>query len=305
MKKKLILLLVTITIIFTLSACNKTSNIADKSKINVVVSFNPLREFAIAIGKDKIVVTTVIPDGTEPHDFEPKARDIMNINNSRIFIYNGLGMETWIDKVMGIINNKDIIIVNASRGCNTIVSTDTTLVTDNNVRHFDPHIWLSPRQAKIESYNIKEALVKADPKNKKFYNKNYDAFRSKLDKIYNEYSKKMNLLKNKNFVTGHAAFAYLCRDFNLKQKSVEDVFAEGEPSAKKLSELVNYCKVNNIKTIFTEDMVSPKISETLAKEVGGKAVKIYTIESKEDNKDYIKSMEYNLDKIYKSLVFFP
>lgn len=297
MKKKLIILAIAITIIFSLSACNKTSKVSDESKISVVVSFNPLREFASAIGKDKIVVTTVIPDGTEPHDFEPKARDIMNINNSKIFVYNGLGMETWIDKVMGIINSKDIIIVDASSGCNTIASTDTA----NNRGQFDPHIWLSPREAKIESYNIKEALVKADPKNKEFYNKNYEAFGVRLDKIYNVYSKKMNSLKNKNFVTGHAAFAYLCRDFNLKQNSVEDVFAEGEPSAKRLSELVNYCKANNIKTIFTENMVSPRISETLAKEIGGKAVKIYTIESKEDNKDYIKSMEDNLNKIYNSL----
>ena len=70
---------------------------------------------------------------------------------------------------------------------------------------------------------------------------------------------------------------------------------------KKMTELVAYCKKNNIKTIFVEDMVSPKVSVTLAKEVGAKAEKIYTIESKEDNKDYLESMKDNLDKIYNSL----
>ena len=93
----------------------------------------------------------------------------------------------------------------------------------------------------------------------------------------------------------------MARDFGLKQNSVEDVFAEGEPSAKKLKELTDYCKAEKINTIFVEDMVSPKVSETLAKEVGAKAVKIYTLESKEDGKTYIQSMQANLEKIYASL----
>ena len=119
--------------------------------------------------------------------------------------------------------------------------------------------------------------------------------------MYKEYDNKFKTVSRKDFVTGHAAFAYLARDFGLKQNSVEDVFAEGEPSAKKLKELTDYCKAEKINTIFVEDMVSPKVSETLAKEVGAKAVKIYTLESKEDGKTYIQSMQSNLEKIYASL----
>ena len=96
----------------------------------------------------------------------------------------------------------------------------------------------------------------------------------------------------------HAAFAYLCRDFNLTQNSVEDVFASGEPSAKKLADLTDYCKNNNIKTIFVEDLVSPKVSETLAKEVGAKTVKINTFL---EGDDYLGTQKDNLEKIYGSL----
>jgi zinc transport system substrate-binding protein len=102
-------------------------------------------------------------------------------------------------------------------------------------------------------------------------------------------------------VTGHAAFGYLARDFNLKQNSVSDALLSGEPSAKKLKELTDYCRQNNVTTIFVEDMVNPKISETLATEVNAKTVKIYTLESSPDNLDYISALRYDLDKIYESL----
>ena len=155
--------------------------------------------------------------------------------------------------------------------------------------------------AKIEAKNIKDALVKADPSNKDYYEKNYSEFASKLDVMINDYKEKFNEAPNKNFVTGHAAFAYFCRDFNLQQNSVENVFAEGEPTPKRMQDLIDYCKQNNVKTIFMEEMASPKVSETLAKEVNAKVEKIYTGESEEDGKDYIQSMKENLDKVYESL----
>ncbi|MFH1512629.1 MAG: zinc ABC transporter substrate-binding protein, partial [Bacillota bacterium] len=96
-------------------------------------------------------------------------------------------------------------------------------------------------------------------------------------------------------------FGYLCRDFGLTQNSVEDVFAEGEPSAQQLAELVDYCRANGVTTIFAEEMASPEISETLANEVGANVKTIYTIESAEDGLSYLERMEANLYEIYLSL----
>ena len=93
----------------------------------------------------------------------------------------------------------------------------------------------------------------------------------------------------------------MCRDFGLEQRSVENLFAEGEPTPKQLEDLVSYCKENNIKTVFSESLASPKVSETLANEVGAEVVPIMTLESKEDDKNYIEAMRYNLDVINKCL----
>ncbi|MBU3154351.1 metal ABC transporter substrate-binding protein [Clostridium estertheticum] len=297
-KMSMFILLICTTLTFT--ACGsknvETTNVKSQSKIKVVVSFNAMREITTAIGKDKVDIVTMIPNGTEPHDFEPKAKDLEGLSTAKIFVYNGFGMESWVDKVLESVDNKNLISVDASKGSAPIGNTEKT---ENG--QYDPHLWISLKGAENQAENVRDALVKADPSNKSYYEKNYNDFALKLDTLYNEYDKKFKTVSNKNFVTGHAAFAYLCRDFGLKQNSVEDVFAEGEPSAKKLKELTDYCKKNKIKTIFVEDMVSTKVSDALAKEVGAKVEKIHTIESKEDNKDYLTCMKENLDMIYNSL----
>lgn len=303
--KKFILSIVVLSMLLTLSSCgtNSTANnsTADTTskKLKVVVSFNAMREFVSAIGKDKVDITTMIPNGTEPHEFDPKIKDFQTLTTAKVFVYSGLGMEKWADKAVESAENKNLIVVEASKGADAIKNSDPDEIKEHG--EYDPHIWISPKGAELESNNIKEALIKADPSNKNFYEKNYADFKNQLDSLYSDYKSKLENIPNKNFVTGHAAFAYLCRDFNLKQNSVEDVFAEGDPSTQKLQDLVKYCKDNNIKTIFVEDMASPKVSNTLAKEVGAKTQKIYTLESKEDGLDYIQSMKTNLDEIYNSL----
>lgn len=268
-------------------------------KVSVVVSFHPLMELAEAIGKDKIDVMTVVPEGTEPHDFEPKARDMVNISRAKVLIYSGLGMEPWVDKVLNNIDTKNLNVVEAAKGIDPIINANASVVEAHG--QYDPHVWLGLKEAELEAKNIKDALSKADALNKEFYEKNYNEFIANADKLYNDYKQKFDNLSNKNFVTGHAAFGYLCRDFGLIQNSVEDVFAEGEPTPKKLKELVDYCKSNRINTVFVEELASPKVSETLAREVGAKTEKIFTIESKEDGKDYLQSMGENLELIYNSL----
>lgn len=294
------------------SKTNETDSSSEEEKVQIIVSFNPLKEFAEAVGKDKVDVKTVIPEGTEPHDFEPKAKDMESISKADIFVYNGLGMEEWVDKTLEAVENKELNIVVASDNIDPIKNEDEhadehadeheeEAGEEHEHGEFDPHTWLSLQNAKIEAENIKNALVKVDETNKDFYEANYKEFAAELDTLYNDYKAKFDSVSNKVFVTGHAAFGYLCRDFGLEQNSVEDVFAEGEPTPQNLEKLIEYSKTHKVKTVFMEELASPKVSETLAKEVGATVEKIYTIESKEDNKNYIESMKDNLEKIYNSL----
>ena len=299
MKKATVIVLI-LSLVFSLVGCGAgTSGKAGSDKIKVSVSFNALKEFTSAVGGDKVEISTIIPDGTEPHDFEPKAQDLVALSEASVFIYNGLGMEAWAQDAISAANNDAMIVVEASKGITPITNTDEEEISEHGQN--DPHIWLSLKCAEAEVANIKDALVKADPENKDYYEDNSSSFIAQLESLYNEYSQKFSSVEKKGFVTGHAAFAYLCKDFGLSQNSVEDVFAEGEPTAKQLTELVEYCKDNGVTTVFAEEMASPEVSETLANEVGAKVETIYTIESAEDGKTYIERMRDNLSAIYASI----
>jgi len=278
---------------FALSSCsNNLSNATSNKKIKVVVSFNAMRELTYAVGKDKVDIKTITPNGQEPHEYEPKVKDLVNLTDAKIFVYNGMDLEKWSSTAISSVNNKDLISVDASSGFKPIKTSKGA---------YDPHVWLSLKGAEYEANNIMNALIKSDPKDKAYFEKNYSSFKTKLDSLYNNYKSKYVSSPKKSFVTGHAAFNYLCKDFDIKQNSVEDVFADGEPSSQKLQELITYCKNNKVNTIFVENLVSPKLTNTLATEVGAKVTKIYTLESKEDNLDYLQSMKKNLENIYMSL----
>lgn len=299
--KKFITMILILCMTATLISCsNKTKNtVENDNKLKVSVTFNALAEFVSAVGKDKVTVSTIIPSGTEPHDFEPKAADIASLSNANVFIYNGLGMESWVSKAITSANNKSLVVVTASEGADLIKNTNQ----DERKEHgsYDPHLWLSLKGAETEVQNIADGLSKADPVNKDYYTSNAKEYINQLENLYNEYKDKFSDIKNKNFVTGHAAFRYFCKDFHLKQNSVEDVFAEGEPSTKQLTNLVDYCKTHAVTTIFAEKMTSPAIAQTLANEVGASVETIYTIEGEEDNLSYLERMKDNCEKIYTSL----
>ncbi len=300
MKKKLFKIIGPLCMVILLSSCVNKKEAGDnkaqaEEKIFVVSSFNAMTEFAMAIGGEKIDITTIVPSGVEAHDFEPKAKDMKNMSKADLFIYNGLEMEHWADDILKSVDNKNLVVVEASKGADLI---ETSKEEAHEHGQFDPHVWLSLKEAKVEANNIKEALVKIDSSNKDYYEENYKRFEKELDDLKDEYQSKIQPLENKTFVTGHAAFAYLCRDFGLQQYSVEDVFAEGEPTPQKIKELVGIGKEVSLKTVFTEENVSPKVSETLAREIGAKTDTINTLES-EGN--YIETMRENLQKIYDSL----
>lgn len=301
MLRRWAMLLLCLIVLVSLTACGGNTPAAktEESKLKVSVTFNAMKEFVAAVGKDKVEIATIIPDGTEPHDFEPKAQDLAALSSAKVFVYSGLGMEAWAEEAIKAANNANLTVVEAAKGADAIKNTEPEEIEEHG--QYDPHIWLSLKGAQLEVKNIKDGLVQADPANKDFYEKNYSEFSAQLENLYNEYKGKFQSVQKKSFVTGHAAFSYLCRDFGLEQNSVEDTFAEGEPSAQQLTELVEYSKENKVTTIFAEEMASPDVSKTLASEVGAKVETIYTIESNEDDLSYLERITDNLTKIYDSL----
>ncbi len=307
MKKLKVLGALTLIVVMLTACSNRESknNEETDNTINIVTSFYGMQALTEEIGGDKVSIESVIPEAMEPHDFDIKAKDMKAIEEADIFIYNGAGMESWIEDVEAAISGKELIVVEASKGVELINADEESEEHEEDEGHNhsgkDPHTWLGLSEAKIQGENIKNALVEKDVKNKEYYEENLKKFNEKIDNIIKEYNPKFKELANKNFVTGHATFGYLCRDFGLTQKSIEGVFAEGEPSPKELQNLMEYCKGNNIKTIFVEELISTQLSDTLAKEVGAQTKQIYTLHSNEDGKTFSDVLKYNVETIYSAM----
>lgn len=298
MKKKISLIFIAVLLITLVSGCNSNkgqSKGKSRDEINVMASFNAVADITKEIGRDKVNVSVMVPKGTEAHDFEPKPKDVASLNESDLFIYNGLDMEHWAEDTLKTINS-DVTIVEASKDVNLLELKNSS--DDHGHGNYDPHIWLSLKEAKVMAKNIMEGLIKVDAANEDYYVENFNDFTKRADELFSEYEKKFQDVKNKNFVTGHEAFAYLCRDFDLTQKSVAGVFNEGEATSVKLKETIDYCKSNNVKTIFMEQGASSKVTDTISKETGAKVEEINTLEIEGT---YIDTMKSNLEKIYNGL----
>jgi len=282
-----------VAIIFAINNQDKSLSQTEIGKISVVTSFYPLYFFAGQIGGDKAEVVNITPAGAEPHDYEPTPQDIIRITNSKLLILSGVGLEAWGPKVAQIIDSNHTLVVNAGEGL------ATQELNENDQTITDPHIWLSPRLAQKMVDKITEGFAEVDPANADYYMQNSDALKMGLDILDREYQTGLSVCANKNIVTSHSAFSYLASDYNFNQISITGLSPDAEPSLKQLGEIAKFAKSNNVEYIFFESLVSPKLSNVVATEVGAKTMVLDPIEGLTPDaiklgKNYIGVMRDNL-----------
>lgn len=262
----------------------------------VYASFYPLSFLADEIGGDNIELRTVVPNGVESHDYEPSIRQLRDIENAQLFIYNGANFESWADKVVGNIIDKDRTI-NASELVDLIM-------VDNNP---DPHIWLSPENMIKIGEAIKDKLILLDKTHKEDYENNFNDLASRLRELDNKFSEELSQKKRESIIVSHEAFTYMAERYGFKQIPVTGISPEQEPSPKTVAELIEIAKRENHKYIFLETLASPKTVQVIAKETGLKILTLnpvegLTEEELRNGKDYISIMEENLENLKKALV---
>ncbi|NLD18326.1 MAG: zinc ABC transporter solute-binding protein [Tissierellia bacterium] len=315
--KKIILLTLVIALILMVGCTNKNfqdSNINDE-KIKVYVSNYPLYDFTINIASDLVEVIN-IRQNSGVHGWEPSAKDLTNLKEGDLFIYGGNEVESWAEDLIEseIITGK---IVDVSDGIGLLVHThehnddhehDEHEDDDHGHDHgdFDPHIWLSLKNAQIITANISKGLMEIDPNNKSSYEDNLKRYNEQLKNLDIEYSDKLSNTVNDSIIVSHEAYGYLGRDYNFKQVGIEGVLAEGEPSVSQIDNIIKISKDLNVKTIFYEDTISPKVANLIAEEVGAKLellspIETLSSEQEANNEDYLSIMRTNLEGIYKAL----
>lgn len=264
-------------------------------KTKVVTSFYPLFYFTKEIGKDKLDLTNITPAGVEPHDYEPTPTDVVKIENSQLLVLNG-SIEAWGERIKNQLTNKNTLVIETGAGL-----FDKELEEDGK-KIRDPHVWLDTIRAKSQVDAITKALEDIDPVNRDFYTANSVELKEKLDSLNTVFKNGLSSCVRSEFVTSHEAFGYLASRYDLNQIAVSGISPDEEPSSAKLAEIVKIVKAKGIKYIFFESLVSPKLSETIAQEVGAKTLVLDPLEGITDNgikkgRDYISIMNDNLNNL--------
>ncbi|MBL0386984.1 zinc ABC transporter substrate-binding protein [Tumebacillus sp. ITR2] len=282
-------------------------------KVRVVTSFYPMYEFAKQIGGDLVDVTVLVPSGMEPHDWEPKPKDVAKVQEADVFVYNGAGFESWVDNVLGTVTSPSLKVVEASNGIQLLENKDENHDGHEDAVAFgqpsqmmDPHVWLDPKLAQQEVRTIANALEKKDPAHAEVYKKNAADYIAQLADLDQAFTDEFTGAPNKEFVTSHTAFGYMAKSYGLTQVPIAGLSPEQEPSAGDMRDIVNLVKAHNVKTIFFETLASPKVAETVAREVGAKTGVLNPLEGlTEDEKaqglDYIGVQKQNLTALKQAL----
>ncbi len=313
---KIIALLVTIPLL--LLGCTKKPDAMrimknkneEERQLKVYTSFYPYYDFAKKIGGDGVDVHIIIPSGIEPHSFEPPSKVIAQLEQADVFIYNGAYMEPWIDKVLNLLEGKNVYLVDASKSVE-LISYNKGYNNKNNAEHhhgqYDPHIWVDPINAIHISEKIKDTFVKADDSNKDIYEENFDDFKKELQELDMAFKEGLKNAAERKIIVSHSAFGYLAKRYNLEQIAVAGISPHAEPSPKRLAELVKIAKDNKIDYIFLEALASVKTAEILAKEANLEVLTLYIVEGlteEQQNKgeDYVSLMYKNVETLKKALV---
>ncbi len=490
--KRIIAILMCAGMLMSALAVTGVAESAAEQKLSVYASFYPMYDFASKIGGDKVTVTNMVPSGMEPHDWEPTATDIVGLENADVFVYNGAGMEHWVEDVLAALSNKDLIAVEASSGIDLLAghkhgdghhhesfteadvqdrtladfagdwqsiypymldgtldeavalaaeggemtfeemaayykrgfetdinrlviegdsitfhtdegettapyaydgfvfldyadlgaqsalyrfkatdavdgapkyllfadhnheagpaehfhlnfSEDGTITTEQTLEKFatyfpasatgaqiaeamaehsspeeeeeeedhhhgeyDPHVWLSPVNAKAEMERIKNALSQADPDNAAYYEANYAVYAAELDALNQEFRDALTPLANKDIVVAHQAFGYLCAEYGLNQVAIEGLSPDSEPDPARVAEIIEFGKEHAVRVIFFEELVSPKVAQTIADAIGAETDVLSPVEGLSDEQiaaggDYFSVMRQNLEALVAAL----
>lgn len=311
-KKPRYALIMIAAVALMLSGCGSSSSSKlSEDKTNVVTSFYPLYYLASEIGGEYANVINLIPTGVEPHDWSPKSRDLDTAAKAQLLLYNGAGLEGWIDDFLeGLPKNSQLMTGAMSEGI-TLLDADSEEHEehddhDHGDLDVDPHTWVSPKSMLVMADNVKQMLIKADAAHEEQFRANYEKVAEQLKTLDEQYTRELGALQKHDIVVSHQAFGYLARDYGLHEQSIMGLSPDAEPRAQDLLKLAKFVKENDVKYIFFEELVSSTLAETLANEADVETLVLNPVEGLTDKQqkngdNYVTIMESNLQNLLKAL----
>jgi len=298
--KKIFIILSLIVSIGFLYSCTDT----ESDGIKVAVSIVPQAAFVEEVGGDLVDVVTVIPIGFSPENYEPSARQIVDVNNAEI--YFSLGVPAESANIIPELNDLNIVHledrvadVYEDRYFGDEEAHDEEeeeAHDDHDHSHFgrDPHIWLSIKRVKVMVEVIEEELSKIDPDNADVYQANANIYIAELDALETEIEGMFEDKTMRTFIVYHPSYGYFADDYGLEMMALEE---DGkEPSFAHLQELITFARDNNIDRIFHQAEIDSEQVETFKNDINGISVELNPL-----SYDYIDAMREMAQEISEGL----
>ncbi|HCB92797.1 MAG TPA: zinc ABC transporter substrate-binding protein [Selenomonas sp.] len=290
-------MILTLCAMVVVAGCGGVSE-KKEDKFHIVTSFYPMYIDAanIAQGVEGVeVINMTKPQTGCLHDYQLTTEDMKTLEKADVFIINGIGMESFMEKAMEAQKGLKVIDASKSDKINVIMNGDEP----------NPHVWMSVTYSIAQVKAITSQLCELDPAHEKEYKKNALDYVMKLEKLREDMHAELDTLPNKDIVTFHEAFPYFAKEFKLHIAAVIEREPGTEPTPKELEDTIGIVSKLPVKALFTEPQYSPAAAETIARETGAHVYildPVVTGEANEKARDaYIDSMKKNMEVLREAL----
>lgn len=302
--KKTLPLLAALPLVAVLAACGSSSDDAGSSDtISVAASFYPFAFVAEQVGGDHVDVDNLTSPGVEPHDLELKPKQVGAVQDADLVVFEE-HFQAAVDDAVDQADRSD-------DGTLDVASVVTLKPTQKGAEEGhgddhgddDPHTWLDPDNMIAITKAVASKLSAIDPDHAADYLGNAAALESELLSLDLDFKTGLQTCENRTIVTSHAAFQYLAARYDLTQVPIAGIDPGNEPSPAQLADITKLVRAQGITTIFTEELVSPAIADTIATETGATTATLDPIEGLSDDtadETYLTLMRKNLQTLEKA-----
>ncbi|MFD1707801.1 metal ABC transporter solute-binding protein, Zn/Mn family [Siminovitchia sediminis] len=283
----------------------------NNEKLTVYTTIFPIEDFAKKIGGNHVEVQSVYPPGADAHTYEPSVKKMMSIAEADLLMYNGAGLESFIEKIDNTLKDENVVKVEVSEEIELLAGKDGEEhghESSNEHHHhdLDPHIWIDPEKAIMMADHIKNALIEEKPSAQSEFEHNFKELKTRLEQLDTQFRAVVDSASRKEILVSHAAYGYWEHRYGIKQISITGLSSENEPSQKQLQHIIETVKDRQIQYLIYDQNPKTKVAETIQKETGTDALTLHNLEyiteeDKQNREDYFSIMEKNIDTLKKAL----
>ena len=308
----------------TLSACGGTDGAGaagGAERLEVVVGFYPYEFVAQRVGGEDVEVSNLTDPGVEPHDLELSPQQVAALGEADLVLYSA-GFQPAVDEAVeqqapdGAFDVLTAVELRTyEEGAHAEeegahAEEEGAHAEEGEAAHGeeghdhageDPHVWLDPTRLSTVADAVADQLAERAPEQAEEFQARADDLKAELAELDGELKEGLASCTRTEMVTSHDAFGYLADRYGLEQVAISGLSPEEEPSTRRLAEVAEFARERGVTTIFFEELVSPRVAESLAREVGAQTAVLSPLEGPPDEGDYLDAMRTNLDTLRSSL----